>query len=421
MAYYFQRRKTNIQTLFPKSTEETANTDNKWQFDLHKLALDSASFRFHDESLTPNFTAAVQNFTGDMKNLSSDSNQPATFSFNGDVDGYAPVKLQGKTQPFLTQPLLDAQLDFENMDLGGFSGYSSTYAGWRIERGLLTANLHYRLNDGLIEGDNHIEMDQLQLGERVHNSTAMDVPLRLALALITDENGIATLDIGVSGKTDDPNFNVGKVIRSAVRNTFKKIVKSPFKLLAKLVGTKEDLGELPFNSGSSKLLGKATRRLNALQEAMEKRPELRIELRGSYDPVSDTRGLQINHINQILQDHGVSSQDIKNKNQRWQTAVSREHRKLEQPQDKKITTEKMYEQLLQSIAVPAENLNQLAAARSINAKQFLVQHLKIDNSRVLISNSQDCVKPKVCNRRLVKIDLSNISQININDVTHSQR
>lgn len=414
----FKEGTTNLQGLIPKAPEESSGVESTpWKFNLQKLVLDNASFRFHDESLTPNFVAAVQHFNGSINNLSSDKNQTANFLFTGDVDNYAPVKLQGKTQPFLDQPLLDAQLDFENLDLGGFSGYSSTYAGWRIERGLLTANLHYRLNDGLIEGDNHIEMDQLQLGERVHNATAKDVPLRLALALITDENGIATLDISVSGKTSDPSFNVGKVIRAAVRNTFKKIIKSPFKLLGKLVGSKEDLGELPFNSGSSKLLATATRKLNSLQQAMNKRPELRIELRGSYDPVTDMRGLQTAQITQLLLANNLTNQDIKSKNQRWQAAVAREHKKLDLTNEKSPNINQMYEQLLQSIVIPQEALDQLATARSNNAKQFLVQHLKIDNSRVLVNSGTDCEKPNVCNRRLVKIDLSDISQISFNNRT----
>lgn len=417
----FKEGTTNLQDLIPQAPEGVSQTETKsWQFNLHKLVLDNASFRFHDESLTPNFVAAVQHFNGSMTNLSSDIHQAAHFLFTGDVDNYAPVKLQGKTQPFLDQPLLDAQLDFENLDLGGFSGYSSTYAGWRIERGLLTANLHYRLNDGLIEGDNHIEMDQLQLGERVHNATAKDIPLRLALALITDENGIATLDISVSGKTDDPSFNVGKVIRAAVRNTFKKIIKAPFKLLGKLVGTKEDLGELPFNSGSSKLLATATRKLNALQEAMNKRPELRIELRGSYDPVTDTRGLQTAQIAQLLLANNLTNQDLKNKNQRWQTAVTREYKKLDINDGKTPNTNQMYDQLLQSVVITQEELDQLATTRSTNAKQFLVQHLKIDNNRVLVNSSTTCEKQNVCNRRLVKIDLSDISQISVNNTSLTQ-
>jgi len=410
--------KTNFEGLFPeapattaKTTTETATDEKPWQINLQKLELDKASFRFHDETLTPNFIAAVQNFSGTMTGLSSDTSKPAQFKFHGDVDGYAPVHLQGKTQPFLAEPLLDARLDFENLDLGGFSGYSSTYAGWKIDRGLLTANLHYRLHDGLIQGDNHIEMDQLLLGERVESSSAMDIPLRLALALITDENGLATLDIGISGDPEDPSFDIGKVIRQAIRNTLVKIVSAPFKWIGNLVGSKEDLGELPFNSGSSQLLTTATRKLNSLQQALQKRPELRIEMRGIYDQRSDLRGLQAAQVKQVLLEQGLENKDIKAQNERWQEVVVAEYRKLDINHDKGLTPVQMYEQWLQTIVIPPEALTQLAAQRSINAKQFLVQQLHIDANRVLINSNLDCTEPDLCTRRRVLLDLSDLSQV----------
>ncbi|HSC69344.1 MAG TPA: DUF748 domain-containing protein [Cellvibrio sp.] len=415
---------TNLETLFPTSiaTPDAAKgsqqakpeeEEKPWEFNLHKLAVEKSSVRFNDESLTPKFTAAVQNFHGTLTGLSSDTRKPANFKFHGDVDGYAPVNLQGHTQPFLEQPQLDARLDFENMDLGGLSGYSSTYAGWRIERGLLTANLHYRLKDGRVIGDNHIEMDQLQLGEKVQNSQAVDVPLRLALALITDENGLATLDIGVSGNTTDPSFDLGTVIRQAVRNTFVKILKSPFTLLANIAGSKEDLGQLPFNSGSSQLLTTATRKLNSLQQALQKRPELRIELRGHYDQNTDTRGLQAAQIKQKLLERGLSSKDIKAKKEPWQKAIAEEYRALDLPAAKNLTAEQMYEQWLQTISIAPETLTQLAAQRSINAKQFLVQQLKVDSSRVLINSNLDCSEAEMCSRRIVRLDLSDLNQTSV--------
>jgi hypothetical protein len=417
--------KTNLQELFPKPPIATATPDaaqptpapNKsgtpepeWSFNLQKLVLDKAAFRFHDETLTPNFVAAVQNFSGALTGLSSDTTKPAQFKFHGDVDGYAPVDLQGKTQPFLTQPLLDAQLDFENLDLGGFSGYSSTYAGWRIERGLLTANLHYRLNKGLIQGDNHIEMDQLQLGERVDAAKARDIPLRLALALLTDENGLATLDISVSGNANDPSFDVGNVLQQAMRNTMAKIVRAPFAWLGNLVGSKEDLGYLPFNSGSSQLLTTATRKLNALHQALRKRPELRIELRGGYDQTTDLRGLRMAQVKQVLLAEGLKSKDIKAQNERWQKAVVAEYRQRGFKSDEKLTPVQMHEQWLQTIVIAPEALTQLAAQRSFNAKQFLVQQMKVDSSRVLINSSPDCSEPDSCGRRIVKLDLSDLNQ-----------
>lgn len=410
---------TNLQMLFPDvmpSTTDpvpahTVTEDEKpWQFLLQKFVLDNASFRFHDESLTPDFTAAVQRFNGELVGLSSEPKKLASFNFKGDVDGYAPVTLQGKTQPFLSDPQLDAVLNFENLDLGGFSTYSSTYAGWRIDRGLLTANLYYRLADGHILGDNHIVMDQLQLGDRVKSTGAMDIPLRLALALLTDEHGVATLDVGISGRPDDPAFDISAVIWAAVRNTLMKVVTAPFNLLANLVGADEDLGAIKFNSGSTQLLSNATRKLHLLEEALNKRPQLRLEARGQYDAVTDTRGLRAAQAKVIFLEQGLTNNDIKKKTPAWQKVVAGEYRKLDLPKVKELTPEQQYDALLNTFVVTTDDLRRLAVERSIVTKQFLVEHLHVNNDRILINAEIDCSKQKACASRTVVFDLSDLSQ-----------
>ena len=409
---------TNLQSLFPvveiNPSEQTPNAvatpAKPWQFTLQKLSFNNASFRFHDESLTPDFTAAVQHFSGELIGLTSDTKKLASFNFKGDVDGYAPVTLNGKAQPFLEQPKLDATLNFENMDLGGFSTYSSTYAGWRIDRGLLTANLHYRLADGRIVGDNHIVMDQLQLGERVRSASAMDIPLRLALALLTDENGVATLDVGISGRPDDPSFDISKVIWSAVRNTLMKIVTAPFSLLANLVGADEDLGEIKFNSGSTQLLSKATRKLTLLEEALNKRPQLRLDARGQYDVVTDTRGLRAAQAKPLLLAEGLTNDDIKKKTPAWQKVVTAQYRRLDVAHDKNLSVDEQYAAWLNTFPVTDEDLRRLAVERSVVVKQFLVEHLQVSNDRVLVNAEIDCSKEKACSSRTVVFDLSETVQ-----------
>lgn len=413
--------KTNLHELFIETpSDESANipdnnsedsADESWLFALEKFQLKDASFRFHDESLVPSFTAAIQRFSGDLTNLSSDTKQLASFDFKGDVDGYAPVTLQGKTQPFLQDPKLNAALNFQNIDMGGLSSYSGTYAGWRIARGLLTANLDYSLADGHIVGDNHIVLDQLQFGERVRSNKALDLPLRLALALLTDKNGVATLDVGISGQVDDPGFDISKVIWSAVRNTLVKIATAPFSWLANLVKTDEDLGQVSFNSGSTQLLSKATQKLTLLKQALDQRPNLRLEARGQYDLKSDTRGLQAAAIKLRLQEYDVTGVDIKEKTPAWQKAVRAEYKKLELPKpSRELSADEEYELLLESVAITDTDLNTLAVERSVLVKQFLVQNLQVSNDRVLINSEIDCGYKESCSSRVVSFDLSDLSE-----------
>lgn len=406
---------TNIETLLatPNTAEaaagEQTDSSSDWLIQLDKFVLEEASFRFHDASLTPNFTAAVQSFNGELTGLSSDPGTRASFQFKGNVDGYAPVSLNGMVQPFLNDPALKAELSFKHLDLGGLSSYSSTYAGWRIERGQLTANLKYHLEEGRILGDNHIEMNQLQLGERIRTGQAMDLPLRLALAMITDSKGVAVLDMRVKGNTNDPQFEIGKIILRALKNTLSKIVTAPFRLLAQLVNSDEELEVLPFNSGSNSILKTANRRLDTLHQALNKRPQLRIDMIGRYDPVSDKRGLQANQANAILLSEGLSSQSLKQKNNQWEDAVQKHFDALDENSSHKLTADEMFEGWIASIAVADSELQQLALTRATIAKQHLVQKFGIDPARVFINSSAQCKEenPAQCRRRAVKIELNN--------------
>src|SRR5690606_39216837 len=130
------------------ATENQEATTEPWRLVLEKFQLKDASFRFHDESLVPDFTAAIQRFSVNLTKLSGESRLLPSVDFKADVDGYAPVTLQGEIQPFLADPILIAALYFQNIDMVGLSSDSGTYAGWRIARGLLTANLDYSLADG---------------------------------------------------------------------------------------------------------------------------------------------------------------------------------------------------------------------------------------------------------------------------------
>ncbi|ACE85752.1 DUF748 domain-containing protein [Cellvibrio japonicus] len=409
--------KTNLDALLITSAtrdaqpQATTHTDAEpsWSVALDKLVLDNASFRFNDASLTPQFTAAVQNFGGELTGLSSDTRTRARFLFNGNVDGYAPVSLKGEAQPFLADPMVKAELRFKHLDLGGLSTYSSTYAGWRIERGQLTADLNYHLEQGRILGDNHIEMDKLQLGERVRSARAMDIPIRLALALVTDSNGLAVLDMRVTGDTNDPQFDISKILMSTLKNTLTKIVSAPFRLLAKLVNSEEELEILPFNSGSQAILATANRRLDTLHNALNKRPLLSIDLQGRYDPVSDRRGLQILQANSILSGAGLDSQDIKQKNNRWELAVKQHYRTLPDNHGDKLSADEMFESWIATLPVQDSELQQLALSRANASKQHLVKKFGIDPGRVFINNATQCKEenPAECRRRAVKIELHN--------------
>lgn len=405
-----KNRKTNVQAIFvasvPDSNSASASAvinksptsvaiEKSWAFAIDRLAIHKAAIGFYDQSLTPSFTAIVQEFTGDIINISSDENTLATINMAGNVDGYSPVSLQGKGNFLGTKPKLDALLAFKQLDMGALSPYSAEYAGWRINKGLLSADLNYHYEDGKILGKNHVVIDHLEFGEKVRGTHVIDIPLRLGLALLTDENGIAVLDTEISGAPTDPQFKVRDVILRALINTLKKIVLSPFKFLSNLLNSKEDLGRIQFTAGESQLSDAAKEKLRLLTEAMKKRPKMRLSVQGVYDQGSDHIALKEEQVKSALQKGGLTLDAIISHNEAWALAVSNKY-KAQALTNLSATADEKYKELIALETVDPERLHKLAHERAQAVKQYFVLQLAVASETILLDSDARCEKSGNC-------------------------
>jgi len=410
-----KNRKTNIQAMIveqpaeptPASSSATSVSTpveiKPWQFAIDRLAVNNAAIGFYDQSLTPSFTAIVQNFTGDIAGISSDENSLATINLAGNVDGYAPVTLQGKANVFKKVPTLDALLSFKQMDMGALSPYSAEYAGWKINKGLLSADLNYHYEDGKILGKNHVVIDHLEFGEKVRGTRVIDIPLRLGLALLTDENNIAVLDTVISGTPSDPQFDIKDVIMRALSNTLKKIVTSPFKFLSNLLNTKEDLGKIQFTAGESQLTDEAKNKVQLLTEALKKRPKMRLSVQGTYDPSTDLLALKEEQVKSALQKSGVPIEALKSHNEIWATAVTTKYQAqgLVAPASVTLTADEKYQALVAAETVDPERLNKLAHERAQAVKQHFILQLGVAGDAILLNSDASCGKSEQCSAEAI--------------------
>lgn len=402
-----KNRKTNVQAMIltpapvANNTAPAANpaeNDAKpWQFTIDRLAVNNAAVGFYDQSLTPSFTAIVQQFTGDIVQISSAENSTAVINLVGNVDGYAPVTLKGKGNLFRKTPKLDALFSFKGMDMGALSPYSAEYAGWRINKGLLSADLNYHYEDGKILGKNHVVIDHLEFGEKVRGTRMIDIPLRLGLALLTDEHGIAVLDTEIAGTPNDPEFKVRDIIMRALSNTLKKIVTSPFKFLSNLLNTQEDLGSIEFTAGEHQLKDAAKEKLRLLTDAMKKRPKMRLSVKGVYDQTTDAIALKEEQVKTALQKSGVSVDALATHNEVWAAAVNTQYQ-LKALTDTNLNAEQKYQALIAAEVLDPERLNKLAHERAQAVKQHFMLQLGVANETVLL-DSEYCEKAGQCTSR----------------------
>lgn len=381
------------------ATEEAASAkdESPWRIAAPAIFIAGSQLDFEDESLPIRFRTVIGDLDGRITGLGTGPEDVMKVDLKGSVDGYAPVALTGTARPFQQPPALDLGLSFRGVDMSRLTPYSATYAGYAIERGTLNLALQYSLEDNRLRGDNQLVIEQLRLGEQVASDRALDLPLRLGIALLTDSNGVIDLAVPVSGDVNNPEFSLGSVIAGALGNLLTRTVTAPFRLLASLVGSSEDLRTIDFPAGSAELDSHGEQKLRDLAAAMQERPAIKLVLTGQVDHSRDRSSLQQQLLRQELLAEGLSAADISERSTAWETAIAERYAALvAESADAEASGDtaapsilSQARQVLAQQPVPAQTLAELAGDRAAASKRYLVNEGGVNADRAVIEQAAD--------------------------------
>lgn len=260
-----------------------------------KVLLTSGNIAFSDRFVRPNYDANLTGMGGEITNLSSDPSEIARIELHGKVNDNAPVSVTGEFNLFREDRYLDVAASVEDFELTQVSTYATKYVGYGIEKGKLSARLHYQIDDRVLTATNQVFLDQLTFGEKVDSPDALDLPVRLAVSLLKNRQGEINLNLPVSGSLDDPQFSIGGVVLRAIVNLVGKALTAPFALLGSVFGGSgggEELSYVEFAPGRAQLEPEAEQKIGTLATALQDRPALKLEITGYADPRTDVDGLK---------------------------------------------------------------------------------------------------------------------------------
>lgn len=400
---------TNLQQLLlpqpaaAKSTEAKAGSKAPdFRFTIDQLRTEQGNLRFADRSLSQDFVADIASLGGQSRHISNIPGQRSELSFNGKVDRYAPVTIRGGTNLLVADPVLDIAVAFNNLELTTFTPYSGTYAGYAIDKGQLSMKLHYKLEGNRLEGDNDITIKKLQLGEKIKSDQAKDLPLGLAIALLSDANGVIQMNLKVKGDLDQPDFSIGNIFWDVLGNTLSKAITSPFSLLASLADGTEDLDELPFLPGDPDLTPTQQEKLVKLAQALKDRPKLSMNIRGKVNFNEERPILQRQKLERVLAKltGNQADLDLLEQDPALQEALAQAYEErfgedLEDLADRLHLDEESAALRAQAVIllrdqqlITAKSLRNLAMRRAQNTKEFLVDSQGIAPERLFVLDSQ---------------------------------
>ena len=400
-------RSTNVSDLLipqPASPAPAKSDEAPLAIHLGGITLADGSANFADFSLTPDFATAIQQFNGSIGTIDSVQQKPATIDIKGKVDRYAPMSIKGSLNPFDPLAKLDIAVDFKRIELTTVTPYSGKFAGYRIKKGRLNLDLNYKINNGQLNAENKVVLEQLQLGEQVDSPDAVDLPIRLAIALLKDPDGKIDIELPVSGDLNNPEFSVAPIIWQTLKNLVLRAVAAPFNFIAGLAGggTDVDLGQVPFSAGSSELDKGAQGTLNTLADALKERPGLRLEIEGTSAANPDGPLLAVQRLQREFQYNWYKIQ------QRAGEQVPASAAEIEVPEDaqpallagiyrarlkqqppaewaeldSEVRADKMRDALLAYWGSNKTLLRKLAQERAASVKQYLVKDAGLEDQRI---------------------------------------
>ncbi|MDO9421706.1 MAG: DUF748 domain-containing protein [Herminiimonas sp.] len=371
---------------------------------IKKLTMQGGHVRFTDNFIKPNYTANLMKFGGVVSGLSSDVNSSANVNLKGEVNS-APLNIDGKINPLKGDLTMDIKAAVQGMELAPLSAYSGRYIGYGIEKGKLSFDVAYKVENRVLTAQNRLVLEQLTLGEKIESPTATTLPVSFALSLLRDRNGVIDINLPIGGSLDDPQFSVGGLIVKVIVNILTKAVTAPFSLLSSMFGGGEELSMLEFDAGRARINDASETKLKSMAKILVDRPALKLEITGRTDPEADREGLKKASIDRrvralklkdmVGRGESAEANSITITPQEYPALLKRVYKDADfkKPRNmvglqKDIQVEEMENLLSTNATVSDDDLNSLANRRAQAVKDWLTGEGKVPDTRIFILGSK---------------------------------
>ena len=290
----------------PETKKVASKKEDELKFSVKNFSLKNGEVDFSDASLFMPFATTISKLNGKLTDI--DKKRPSSGEFQGVVGKNGFAQITAKLFPFELKQNTDIKLDFKDIDLTDITPYSGQFVGYKIKKGKLNLNLNYSVVDSKLNGSNFINFDSLTLGEKVESKDAVNLPLSLAISILSDQNNQINIDLPVEGNLDDPDFKYGGVIWAAVKKLFADITLAPFRFLGNALGLgSKDLSSIDFLAGSSELISSEAPKIADFVKLTGSKPKMKLSITPTYSKLDESfyKNKKLDQkINQIIASSG---------------------------------------------------------------------------------------------------------------------
>ena len=334
--------------------------EGEFDFAIKNILVENGDVDFSDASLFMPFATKITKLEGVLMDI--DSTRPTMGTFEGVVGKSGFSKIGLKLLPYDPKKSTEIKLGFKDIDLVDVTPYSGQFLGYKIEKGKLNLTLNYDVKDSKLNGSNVVNLDTLTLGEKVESKDAVNLPLSLAISILSDQNNQINIDLPVTGDLNDPDFKYGGIVWEAIKKLFADITLAPFRFLGSALGlSSQDLNTIDFMPANAELIVSEQAKIADFIKLTTAKPKMKLSITPAYSDV-DVSALKNAKLNEKI------SQTMAQTGKDYAGALA-----SLAPKEKSSDEKALREAALKGIEVKKEQLLELANARAQAIKAALVQ------------------------------------------------
>jgi len=357
-----------------------------------QLTITDGIVEIEDRAVQPRFREQVQKLQASMEGLATDGDRKAGVTLTGELGDRSTVSLKGFVLPLPTNLTVDLEGEIRDFNLYRLNPYATRVTSHRLDGGKLFTQVHYHIEQGRLEGENIVHIDQLAIGDQVEPEDRFEalvgVPLAVAVSLLQDTDGEIILRIPVHGELARPEFDLGEVIGTAVKNTLAQLIAAPFQMIGEIFTLGGKIGAIEiapvlFSPGSWALDDAAREHLRNIAAVMRERPGMKVKLSGMAHVESDEDGLRAQkvaaEVQRIAREPGVKSPD---------DALDRLFLRTVGASTSRLTSEAKLARLKAAQRVTARDMEDLPDARTLSLYDYMAGVEGIERNRMFLAEGK---------------------------------
>jgi hypothetical protein len=261
-----------------KQEPDSAASQSTGSFRFKGMFLTGGKVEISDKTLRYPFGYSIENVSVSSK---PDSKMPGwvDVSMSAILNGTGSFRTDFAMNP-LNSADLDVKVSVEQFRMKDVEPYFMHYFGFPVTGGRMNFNTENRLRSNSLVSNNSLYFRKFTLGKKTGEKTEYNIPLKLALGVLSDKDGIIDLKSPVEMKGEEVKVgNIRKIIFRTIGNLFIKAALSPVNMIADLFKVDaEKLKEIELPLTGSSPDTRNLEKIDIVAGILNKKPGLDLDL-----------------------------------------------------------------------------------------------------------------------------------------------